>query len=158
MIHEENCSIRRDEIIMRNICEYYNYSAQSATLLPPRGRAPSNAAVKSDASHQPLRTSGYAPCRVRLADPRREYLVMFTRPTRLSGRTSHRRVYTSVFSRTNRYEKATSRGGSILICHDEYLTTSCSPRAFSTLHYVTFARTPITNAIRRAKSESGELW
>lgn len=40
-------------------------------MLPPRGRAPSNAAVKSDVSRQPLRTSGYAPCRVRLADPRR---------------------------------------------------------------------------------------
>jgi len=79
MIHETVAtrSTWRGEIILY---VYYNYSAQSATVLPPRGRAPSNAAVKSDVSRQPLRTSGYAPCRVRLADPRREYLVMFTRP------------------------------------------------------------------------------
>lgn len=122
-------------------------------VLPPRGRAPSNAAVKSDASRQPLRTSGYAPCRVRLADPRREYLVMFTRPTRLSGRIDEP---SSRVARSFPLEAIATKKlprWLLLICHEEYLTTSRSPRAFSTLHYVTWRSRVTPNAIRR-----GELW
>lgn len=161
MIHEKKKKknlvyTSRDEIIMRNTCEYYNYSAQSATLLPLRGRLPSNAAVKSEASRQPLRTSGYAPCRVRRvrpADPRR-------------GVPSY--VYaTFVSTRSSEYRRARVRllTGSInigalpgLIClRRELRTALVRTIQFAFILRVVlsdvFARTSIMGTIKKKKRE-----